>query len=70
MATWKETEDRCNRPRTLPNNMTSGMLGAKDDTVGLGAAEANDMLEFLVKEIFDKRVAPFEGELWRHWGEA
>ena len=70
MATWKETEDRCNRPRTLPNNMTSGMLGAKGDTVGLGAAEANDMLEFLVKEIFDKRVAPFEGELWRHWGEA
>lgn len=70
MGVWLAAEMRQGRKRSLPNNFTSGMLGKKGSTVSLAAAETNDVLVFLVEEIFDRQVVPLVGSEWRAWGEA
>ena len=49
MSRWQAEERRAGRPRTLPGNFTTGMMGNRGGPVSLQGAEANDFTHFLVQ---------------------
>ena len=62
MAAWESEELKAGRSRTLPNNITSGMLGERGSACSLQGAEANAFLTFLVEVVLEEQAAA--GQWW------
>ena len=65
MNRWRSEESRAGRPRSLPGNMTEGMLGPRGGPVSLQGAESNNVCFCLVRAVFPDVRAKLVGERWR-----
>ena len=65
MNRWRSEEAQAGRPRSLPGNMTEGMLGPRGAPVSLQGAESNDVCLCLVLRVLPDVRVMLVGDKWR-----